>query len=296
MGRNKGSLLQGFIGSQRDRRVVLWVRLQELANAFRSAAVNTEESRKYNLERLAKRANAGEIQVGDSVANESSPLDPKWDHGYVVVNIRGPVVTAEGQGKRRRIVNRDKVKVVNPEADWDVLRVRETRAQKGKRQKFIKAQGSQVHQDAPDAEGLGADPQLEVSGGVSAPQVIGYPSQSLRHDGPIDTRQEPQVSDNQPGTDNEIVMTDNSDEHRPGPPTDWLSSSGDTNHRDTNHHDTNHRDTNNRDTKHSDTDQRDTTYHQASTGLVTRVQTRRLQRVTTHPYHGNASYKHQKRP
>ena len=268
-------------------------RLQELANAFRSAAVNTEESRKYNLERLAKRANAGEIQIGDSVvilANESSPLDPKWDHGYIVVNIRGPVITAEGQGKRRRIVNRDKVKVVNSEADWDVLRVRETRAQKGKRRKFHKARGSQVHPVAPDAFGqseeLGADPQLEVSGGVSAPQVVGYPSQSLRHDGSINTQQEPQVSDNQPGTDNEIVMTDNSDEHRPSPPTDCLPSSGDTNHGDSNNGDTNHR----------DTTHRDTTYHPSSTGVVTRAQARRLQRETTHPYHGDANYKHQKRP
>ena len=114
---------------------ILGTRLLELTEAFREAAVRTEESRRYNYKRLQERARAGDLKVGDSVvilANESSPLDPKWDHGYTVVGIRGSVVTAVGPGNRRRVVNREKVRLVDSEADWNTLRMRQTRAYRGK--------------------------------------------------------------------------------------------------------------------------------------------------------------------
>ena len=157
---------------------ILGTRLQELANAFRSAAINTENSRRYNHKRLQERANAKELKIGDSVvilASGASPLDPKWDHGYIVVNLRGSVVTAEGPGNKRRIVNRDKVRLVNPEADWDTLRNRETRTQRVKKRQLYAREGFQIPthaplviQQVPDRRGGRGDPggSFEVLSGA----------------------------------------------------------------------------------------------------------------------------------
>ena len=128
-----------FPGPEGTEGSILGTRLQELTNAFRSAAVNTEASRRYNHQRLMDRANAGDLKVGDSIvilANDASPLDPKWDHGYLVVGIRGSVVITEGPNNRRRVVNREKVRVVDPDAEWDTLRSRETRTARGKKRKW----------------------------------------------------------------------------------------------------------------------------------------------------------------
>ena len=112
---------------------VLAARLDELSRAFKDATRRTEESRLYNHERLRKKARACDLRVGDHVvtlAQESSPLDPKWDHGYVVTRIRGSVVTVIGPKNKRRTLNRDKVRLVDPESDWDTLRPRLTRTQR----------------------------------------------------------------------------------------------------------------------------------------------------------------------
>ena len=92
-----------------------------------------EESRHYNWERLSKQACAGEINHGDHVvvvAQESTPLDPKWDHGYVVTRVRGSVITVVGPRNRRRVLNRDKIKLAHPDSDWQDLRPRLTRTQR----------------------------------------------------------------------------------------------------------------------------------------------------------------------
>ena len=102
-------------------------RLDELSAAFKEAARNTEESRVYNMARLQKRANAGELAVGDHVcvyANDRSSLDARWDHGYVVTRIRGPVITVIGPQNRRRVINREHVRLVDPSADWEELNPR----------------------------------------------------------------------------------------------------------------------------------------------------------------------------
>ena len=117
---------------------ILGTRLLELCAAFKQAAQRTEESRRYNRERLEKQARAGDLKIGDCVvvlANESRPLDPKWDHGYTVAYLRGSVVTVIHSGGRKRTVNRDKVKLVDPEGEWDSLRVRLTRAKRKKKRR-----------------------------------------------------------------------------------------------------------------------------------------------------------------
>ena len=123
-------LLPRIKGSQED---IIGIKMDELSEAFKTAARRTEESRRYNQERLQKRANAGEIKIGDSVvvlAQERSPLDPKWDYGYTVTRIRDNVITVIGPKKKKKNVNRDKVRVVSHDCDWDQVQPRMTRAKR----------------------------------------------------------------------------------------------------------------------------------------------------------------------
>ena len=92
---------------------VLANRLEELSHAFKEAAQKTEDSRLYNRERLQRRARAGELSLGDHVtvlAHEASPLDPRWDHGYIITCIRGAVITVIGPKNKRCTVNRSQVR------------------------------------------------------------------------------------------------------------------------------------------------------------------------------------------
>ena len=92
-----------------------------------------EESRHYNWERLSRQARAGEMNPGDHVvvvAQESTRLDPKWDHGYVVTRVRGSVITVVGPRNQRRVLNRDKIKLAHPDSDWQDLRPHLTRTQR----------------------------------------------------------------------------------------------------------------------------------------------------------------------
>ena len=112
---------------------VLASRVEELSEAFREAAKRTEKSRLYNRERLTQRAQAENITIGDTIAiraMEGAPLDPKWDHGYVVTRVRGSVITAVGPGNRQRTINRCQVRLVDAEAAWEELRPRQTRTQR----------------------------------------------------------------------------------------------------------------------------------------------------------------------
>ena len=110
-------------------------RLDELSTALTAARVETYKSRKHNRERLAKKANAHQLQVGDTVivaANEPLTLTAKWDHQYEIIRIEGTThwVRHQPTGKVLR-VHRDKVRLVDPEALWEdiPLRPKRSRAQ-----------------------------------------------------------------------------------------------------------------------------------------------------------------------
>ena len=68
-------------------------RLDDISSALQTARHATADSRKYNRQRLAKRADAKDIHIGDTVllkAEERLTLTSRWDPQWEVV--RGPVL------------------------------------------------------------------------------------------------------------------------------------------------------------------------------------------------------------
>ena len=100
-------------------------RLEELATALTAARVETENSRKYNRERLARKANAQDLEVGDTVivaANEPLTLTAKWDHQYEITRIDGTTHWLRHQTSGKTLkVHRDKLRLVDPEIMWDEI-------------------------------------------------------------------------------------------------------------------------------------------------------------------------------
>jgi hypothetical protein len=98
-------------------------RLADMTDAFRQAKEHTEQSRFHNRERLARKATAGEIVVGDSVivaANEPVSLSAKWDHQYEVTKSHGTTFWVRHQRTMKELkVHRDKLRLVDPNMLWD---------------------------------------------------------------------------------------------------------------------------------------------------------------------------------
>jgi transposase InsO family protein len=112
-----GRMVDGSLENEFSHRV----RLQ--AEVMAQAARATEDSRRYNRERLAAKANAGTLEVGDHVVIQGqrrTPLTARWDHNFVVTAVQGKVVTVlhTPTGKTQRW-NRNKVRLVNPEISWE---------------------------------------------------------------------------------------------------------------------------------------------------------------------------------
>ena len=106
-------------------------RLQHVADALRTARQVTEKSRHYNRQRLARQANAGRITEGDTViikAAEPLSLTSTWDPQWTVTKVRDKVIwlTHQQTGKQK-VLNRNKVKLVDPNIVWDELNPRPIR-------------------------------------------------------------------------------------------------------------------------------------------------------------------------
>ena len=106
-------------------------RLDDVATALRVAAAETAQSRHHNRERLAKRANAKDIKVGDTVvikAAEPLTLTSKWDPQWTVTRVRGKVISvSHQQSGRAKTLNINKVKLVDPNIAWDEVNPRPIR-------------------------------------------------------------------------------------------------------------------------------------------------------------------------
>lgn len=106
-------------------------RLHDLSIAFEIARELTADSRKYNRERLRAKANAGEIEVGDTVmvaANEPLSMSAKWDPEYEVTRVVGTTCWVRHQTSGKQLkVHREKLRVVDPNAAWEDVRERPRR-------------------------------------------------------------------------------------------------------------------------------------------------------------------------
>ena len=103
-------------------------RLQQQGEVMAKAARATAASRYYNRERLARKANSGQIEIGDQVmikGQRITPLTAKWDHHFTVTQVRGKVITVlhEPTGKTSRW-NRNKIRLVDPDVSWEGVRIR----------------------------------------------------------------------------------------------------------------------------------------------------------------------------
>ena len=110
---------------------VLQGRLADLSEALTKARQNLESSREFNRQRINQKANAGDIQIGDTVtvkAQERMTLTSKWDPQYEAVRMRGPVCWIRHQQTgKTKTVNRNKLKPVDPNIVWDDVRPRPVR-------------------------------------------------------------------------------------------------------------------------------------------------------------------------
>ena len=108
-------------------------RLDDLAIALKIARVNTEESRKYNRERLARKENARQISPGDTViikAEGRLTFTSRWDPEWIVTRVRGPVIFLHHQRTgKTKVLNQEKVRIVDPELRWDKCHSRPKRKQ-----------------------------------------------------------------------------------------------------------------------------------------------------------------------
>jgi ribosomal protein S17 len=106
-------------------------RLQELSEGLQRARALTEDSRKYNRERLARKANTGELHVGDTVvikAHEPLTATSRWDPQWVVTQVRGKVIFIQHQqSANTKVLNQNKVCLVDPNISWDEINPRPVR-------------------------------------------------------------------------------------------------------------------------------------------------------------------------
>ena len=103
-------------------------RLDYLAPALKMAREHPAESRRYNRERLQRRANAKDIHVGDTVvvkAEERLTFTSRWDVQYEVYRVRGSTLWIKHQSTgKTQIVHREKCRLVDPNINWDDIKPR----------------------------------------------------------------------------------------------------------------------------------------------------------------------------
>ena len=108
-------------------------RLEMHANLMQEAARATEDSRTHNRNRLARQANAKEIKAGDKViikAREPLSLTAQWDYGFIVTKVNGKVLTIfHPTTGVTQIINREQVRLVDPDIAWDHVHPRPRRQQ-----------------------------------------------------------------------------------------------------------------------------------------------------------------------
>ena len=126
--------------------------LDDLAMALKIAQATTEDSCKYNRERLARKANEQQISPGDSVRAESQvSLTSRWDPEWIGMHVKGPVAFLHHQRSgKTKVLNKEKVRIVNPESNWDDCHPRPKRKQH--RSSRYQRQLIRLRNDRPDVQ------------------------------------------------------------------------------------------------------------------------------------------------
>ncbi len=108
-------------------------RLALQAELMQRVAQATEDSRQHNRNRLARQANAQDLQVGDKVilkAREPLSLTAQWDYGFIVTKTNGKAITIlHPTTGVKQVVNRDQLRLVDPDIAWDHVLPRPKRVQ-----------------------------------------------------------------------------------------------------------------------------------------------------------------------
>ena len=106
-------------------------RLQNTQTAMKVAKQVTQEVRERNKKRIDAKATNRIIEEGDHVTllvNEPLTFASKRDPLWIVTKVRGQVVTIQHQPTGQvKVVNKEKLKVVDPNIKWEELRPRPRR-------------------------------------------------------------------------------------------------------------------------------------------------------------------------
>jgi transposase InsO family protein len=189
-------------------------RMEEMCTALRQARQNTEQSRRYNRERLQQRANVQDLKVGDTVilkATERLIMTTNWDPEWEITRLHGNSVTiCHQQTQKQKVVNRDKVRLVDPNIVWDDVRPRPKRrqyksaelVQRPSVEAPVQLEPASAQQEAEMPDRLETPDRLEldplVARAATPPTLPSAPSHSynLRHRAPVNYSEEtPDVSD-----------------------------------------------------------------------------------------------------
>jgi transposase InsO family protein len=146
-------------------------RLSDMASAMKMARENLMSSRIYNRERINARAARGNVIVGDTVilkANEKLTMTASWDPQWEVIRTRGQVVWLRHQQTgQQKVVNRNKVKVIDPNINWDAINPRPIRKRHRKAQEGTLTGPAIGFQPDPD-------PQVPVAGPIREEEAPEY--------------------------------------------------------------------------------------------------------------------------
>ncbi|XP_013419699.1 uncharacterized protein LOC106180292 [Lingula anatina] len=129
-GRNPRMPLSTLVGATNNHHP-LKGRLSDLSDSLTAARDNLQAARLENKRRFDAKANANKIEVGDSViifAPDNVTFGSKWDPMWTVTRQRGNVFwVSHQQTGKSRVVNRDKLRLVDRGLAWDQVRPRARR-------------------------------------------------------------------------------------------------------------------------------------------------------------------------
>ena len=141
-------------------------RLDALAKALKISREMTVDSRKHNKERLERKANTQTFSPGDSViikAEARIPLTSRWEPRWTITKVKGRVIYLHHQQTgKTKVLNREKVRLVNPALNWDDCNPRPLR-KRARGTQIRKLQRTSQENEQPDDMGAnndGTEPML----------------------------------------------------------------------------------------------------------------------------------------